>query len=153
QPSDSPRAGAARLGAYLDADAARDLGTDPSDHSASPSPRRIRSVGDTGARAPLGRKIDHDRLDAGHLALSRLARAAEQCPYAPPGSPSPEVESATVAADVVTVSATLRSVAPRSRRIGAAIAPQSVLSRVSSSLRSAMGRLPWPGHRAAAGPG
>jgi transglutaminase-like putative cysteine protease len=129
RPSDSPRAGAARLRAYLDA------GTD-----AAAGAARDVVAGDTagdGGRdgAPAGR-------DEGCAALLRVARAEERARYAPPEAAP--ADTAAMAADIMTASAALWSAAPRSRRIGAAVAPRSVLSRVGPLMRAAGRRLPLP---------
>jgi transglutaminase-like putative cysteine protease len=129
RPSDSPRAGAARLRAYLDAGviAAAGPGRDVVDGDA----------GGTGGRdrAPAGR-------DEGRAALLRVARAEERARYAPPEAAP--ADTAAVAADIVIASAALWSAAPRSRRIGAAVAPRSVLSRAKTLMRKTVRRLPLP---------
>ncbi|SNQ48997.1 Transglutaminase-like enzyme, predicted cysteine protease [Frankia canadensis] len=113
--SDSPRAGVARLTAYLDAEP-------------------------PGADRPAARGAENDGPEAGgdggasptyqpvREAFGRLAAAEERARYAPPelASPPPPAE---VARDVELVAGTLWSVAPRGRRIMARLVPPSVFRR------------------------
>ncbi|MCK9896919.1 transglutaminaseTgpA domain-containing protein [Frankia sp. AgB32] len=112
RPSDSPRAGVARLAAYLDAEPADGLSDAvPDDAAATTFPE---------ARAALG----------------RLAAAEERARYAPPelvDVPAPT----EVTRDVSVVAGVLWSVAPRSRRIIGQIMPPSVCRRGGVDQRDA----------------
>ncbi|CAO5232887.1 protein-glutamine gamma-glutamyltransferase [Frankia sp. AgKG'84/4] len=104
RPSDSPRAGVARLAAYLDAEPAGGLSdAAPADASPTTFPE---------ARAALG----------------RLAAAEERARYAPPEL-AEVPQPAEVTRDVSVVAGVLWSVAPRGRRIIGRIMPPSVFRR------------------------
>jgi hypothetical protein len=79
-----------------------------------------------------GPEAQEDRVVAARAALARLAWAEERVRYAPSGTlVGPAAD--TVAADVTTAVRALLSVAPRSRRLVAQVAPPSVLRRVTRS--------------------
>lgn len=108
-------------------DVATDLGIPlrPSD-----SPRMVIARLDRYLSA--GPEADEDRVVAARAALARLAWAEERVRYAPSGT-SVEEAADSVAADVTTAVRALLSVAPRSRRLVAQVAPPSVLRRVTRS--------------------
>jgi transglutaminase-like putative cysteine protease len=108
-------------------DVATDLGIPlrPSD-----SPRMVIARLDRYLSA--GPEADEDRVVAARAALTRLAWAEERVRYAPSGT-SVEEAADSVAADVTTAVGALLSVAPRSRRLVAQVAPPSVLRRVTRS--------------------
>jgi len=130
RPSDSPRAGVARLTAYLDAEPA-------GAHAPGAMPRGTEPLGAAAGRR--GTAADHEDPSASaetsgpaypeaREAFGRLAAAEERARYAPPElatSPAP----ADVARDVALVAGTLWSVAPLGRRIAARIVPPSVFRR------------------------
>ncbi|ADP80401.1 transglutaminaseTgpA domain-containing protein [Pseudofrankia inefficax] len=79
-----------------------------------------------------GPEATEDRVVAARAALARLAWAEERVRYAPPGT-SVGAAADTVAADVTIAVGALLSVAPRSRRLVAQVAPPSVLRRATRS--------------------
>ena len=79
-----------------------------------------------------GPEPPRERLLAAREALTRLASADERVRYAPAGT-SLGAAADTVAADVRAAAQALLSVAPRSRRVVAQLAPPSVLRRMTRS--------------------
>ncbi|KJE24812.1 Transglutaminase-like superfamily protein [Frankia torreyi] len=122
--SDSPRAGVARLTAYLDAE--------PASASARQAEPAADRQADATAAAQANSQTDPTpavpSYPQAREALARLAAAEERARYAPPelAAPPPHAE---VRRDVATASGTLWSVAPRTRRIMARLAPPSVFRR------------------------
>ncbi|EIV93189.1 DUF3488 and transglutaminase-like domain-containing protein [Frankia sp. QA3] len=120
--SDSPRAGVARLTAYLDAEPAP---------ASQPAPATDRQA-DPAAAAQVDPSADPTAAAPSYPqareALARLAAAEERARYAPPelAAPPPHAE---VRRDVAIASGTLWAVAPRTRRIMARLAPPSVFRR------------------------
>ncbi|WP_313949609.1 transglutaminase domain-containing protein, partial [Frankia sp. AvcI1] len=121
--SDSPRAGVARLTAYLDAEPAPARRSDPAvDRQADPE-AAAQPTDPEADPTPAARSYPQARE-----ALARLAAAEERARYAPPelAAPPPHAE---VRRDVAIASGTLWAVAPRTRRIMARLAPPSVFRR------------------------
>ncbi|MBX6390162.1 MAG: hypothetical protein IRZ08_14410, partial [Frankia sp.] len=108
-------------------DVATDLGIPlrPSD-----SPRGVAAR--LGAYLAAGPEADEPRIAQARAAIDRLAWAEERARYAPPGTSLGDAAN-TVAADVTTAITALLSVAPRSRRLVAQVAPPSVLRRLTRS--------------------
>jgi len=132
-PTASPAASAAEASARVRAawtellDVATDLGIPL---RLSDSPRMVIARLDRYLSA--GPEANEDRVVAARAALTRLAWAEERVRYAPPGTSVGEAAD-TVAADVTTAVGALLSVAPRSRRLVAQVAPPSVLRRATRS--------------------
>ncbi|KDA44011.1 MULTISPECIES: transglutaminaseTgpA domain-containing protein [unclassified Frankia] len=127
RPNDSPRAGVARLTAYLDAEP-----TTAQAPGSGPEPSAWQSGG---SEPPT-------TYPQARAALARLASAEERARYAPPEMAAPP-SVADLSEDVVLATTTLLALAPRARRMLARIAPASVLRRAapaSARGRSRMGR-------------